>query len=147
MLQSNQAAAECLIQHQATACTDITGFGLLGHLYEMIQASQVAVELKLEAIPLLAGARTVVEQGIVSSLQPQNLRAALKVQNWSKISDRPEAALLFDPQTSGGLLAAVPANQASGCIQALQALGYLQSQVIGSVLPITLTTEPITIGV
>lgn len=147
MLQSNQAAAQCLMQHQASACTDITGFGLLGHLYEMVQASQVAVELKLAAIPLLAGARTVVEQGIVSSLQPQNLRAALKVQNWSKISDRPEAALLFDPQTSGGLLAAVPAAQASDCVRALQALGYQQSQAIGCVLPSLSTPEPITIVV
>ncbi|MBW4486879.1 MAG: selenide, water dikinase SelD [Trichocoleus desertorum ATA4-8-CV12] len=145
MLQSNQAAAECLIQHQASACTDITGFGLLGHLAEMTQASQVAVELKLEAIPLLTGARTVVEQGIVSSLQPQNLRAALKVQNWSKVSDRPEAALLFDPQTSGGLLATVPAEQASDCISALQSLGYQRSRAIGGVLPSPSSPEPITI--
>jgi selenide,water dikinase len=147
MLQSNQSAAQCLMQHQASACTDITGFGLLGHLYEMIQASQVTVELNLEAIPLLAGASTVVEQGIVSSLQPQNLRAALKVQNWSKMCDRPKAALLFDPQTSGGLLATVPAAQASDCISALQALGYRQSRAIGCVLPSLSTTEPITIVV
>ncbi|HEY9751005.1 MAG TPA: selenide, water dikinase SelD, partial [Allocoleopsis sp.] len=145
MLQSNQAAAQCLMQHQASACTDITGFGLLGHLYEMVQALQVAVELDLEAIPLLAGASTVVEQGIASSLQPQNLRAALKVQNWSKISDRPEAALLFDPQTSGGLLAAVPAERASDCISALQALGYPQSRAIGQVISAHPTLEPITI--
>ncbi|WP_242024610.1 selenide, water dikinase SelD [Trichocoleus sp. FACHB-591] len=145
MLQSNQAAAECLMQHQASACTDITGFGLLGHLAEMTQASQVAVELKLEAIPLLAGARTVVEQGIVSSLQPQNVRAALKVQNWSKVSDRPEATLLFDPQTSGGLLAAVPAERASDCISALQSLGYQQSRPIGGVLSSISSPEPITI--
>ncbi|WP_242065567.1 selenide, water dikinase SelD [Trichocoleus sp. FACHB-262] len=145
MLQSNQAAAECLMQHQASACTDITGFGLLGHLAEMTQASQVAVELKLAAIPLLAGARTVVEQGIVSSLQPQNLRAALKVQNWSEISDRPESALLFDPQTSGGLLAAVPAERASDCVSALQSLGYQQSRAIGGIFPCTSSPEPITI--
>lgn len=59
MLQSNQAAATCLIQYGATACTDITGFGLIGHLIEMIQASSnIAVELKLAAIPILAGAST-----------------------------------------------------------------------------------------
>ncbi|HEY9807107.1 MAG TPA: selenide, water dikinase SelD, partial [Candidatus Obscuribacterales bacterium] len=145
MLQSNQAAAQCLMQHQASACTDITGFGLLGHLYEMVQASQVAVELNLEAIPLLPGASTVVAQGIVSSLQPQNLRAALKVQNWSQISDRPEAALLFDPQTSGGLLAAIPAERASDCVSALQALGYRQSRAIAQVVPAHPTLEPITI--
>jgi selenide,water dikinase len=117
----------------------------LGHLYEMVQASQVAVELNLEAIPLLSGASTVVAQGIVSSLQPQNLRAALKVQNWSQISDRPEASLLFDPQTSGGLLAAIPAERASDCISALQSLGYRQSRAIAQVVPAHPTLEPITI--
>jgi selenide,water dikinase len=139
MLLSNSAAATCLMEHGATACTDITGFGLLGHLAEMIQASfGVAVELKLEAIPVLEGAKETLEKGIFSSLHPENLRAARYIANLDRVSDRPNFPLLFDPQTSGGLLAAIPAAQASACVNSLQALGYSQSCIIGSVshLPI-----------
>ncbi|MCU0527870.1 MAG: selenide, water dikinase SelD, partial [Elainella sp. Prado103] len=75
MLQSNQAAAACFRQYGATACTDITGFGLIGHLYEMLQASQVAACLNIDQIPVLPGALTTLQQGLVSSLQAQNLRA------------------------------------------------------------------------
>lgn len=145
MLISNQAAATCLWQHKASACTDVTGFGLLGHLLEMVTASQVAVELELAAIPVLAGAQITVERGIFSSLHPQNIRTARQVQNWSAVSDRPEALLLCDPQTSGGLLAAIPVEQVSDCLRSLQTLGYLQSSVIGRVLPRTAETQPIRI--
>lgn len=134
MLLSNQAAATCLIQHGATACTDITGFGLIGHLIEMIQASSnVAVQLKLDAIPILEGARETIQQGIFSSLQPENLRAARYIANVEKVSDRPTYPLLFDPQTSGGLLAAIPAERAKDCLTSLQTLKYAYSCIIGGV--------------
>ncbi|HCF27195.1 MAG TPA: selenide, water dikinase SelD [Cyanobacteria bacterium UBA11049] len=139
MLLSNSSAATCLMEHGATACTDITGFGLIGHLVEMVQASfGVAVELKLEAIPVLEGAKETLQKGIFSSLYPENLRAARYIGNLDRVSDRPNFPLLFDPQTSGGLLAAIPVAQASACVNSLQALGYSQSCIIGSVshLPI-----------
>ena len=74
MVQSNRAAALCIHQHGATACTDVTGFGLLGHLVEMAKPSGVDVELMLSALPLLDGALDTVRLGILSSLQPQNVR-------------------------------------------------------------------------
>ncbi|MEW5855936.1 MAG: selenide, water dikinase SelD, partial [Cyanobacteriota bacterium] len=135
MLLSNQATAKCLLEQGATACTDITGFGLLGHLLEMIQASQVAVELDLEAIPVLEGALETLQMGIVSSLHPQNLRASRQISNLSQVRDRVTYPLLFDPQTSGGLLAAIPSEQASSCLALLQSLGYSHSRVIGRVMP------------
>jgi selenide,water dikinase len=136
MLLSNQAAATCLLQYGATACTDVTGFGLVGHLIEMIQASSnVAVELKLEAIPILEGAQETIQTGIISSLQPENLRASRYIANLDQVSDRPTYPLLFDPQTSGGLLAAIPANRANACLNSLQTLGYVSSRAIGYVLP------------
>lgn len=147
MLRSNQEAAQCLLQRQASACTDITGFGLMGHLLEMLDASQVAAELKLDSLPILAGARETVQQGIVSSLHPQNVRVARKIQNLAEISDRPDFPLLFDPQTSGGLLAAVPAEQASQAIESLKSLGYADSRVIGRVLPATPDMQPIRIKI
>ena len=78
MVQSNRAAALCLQQFGATACTDVTGFGLLGHLVEMTKPSGVDVELMLSALPLLDGALDTVRLGIFSSLQPQNVRSAAR---------------------------------------------------------------------
>ncbi|NEP02969.1 MAG: selenide, water dikinase SelD [Symploca sp. SIO2E9] len=145
MLLSNQAAAACLQQHQATACTDITGFGLLGHLLEMIQASQVAVEIELSAIPVFKGAMETIQQGIFSSLYPENLRTSKYIHNREQVSNAPAYPLLFDPQTSGGLLATIPAQQANSCLSSLKALGYNYSRIIGQVnypvqgmLPITI---------
>ncbi len=135
MLLSNQAASACLREYGATACTDVTGFGLLGHLLEMVRASHVSVELDFNAVPILLGARETTQQGILSSLHPQNLQAARLIQNLSDWRDRPFFPLLFDPQTSGGLLASVPRDRASSCLTALRKLGYPDSSAIGSVLP------------
>jgi len=143
MLLSNQAAATCLLRHKATACTDITGFGLLGHLMEMIQASRVGIELELEAIPVLEGARETVQKGIVSSLQPENLRASRYISNLDKFKFNPNYPLLFDPQTSGGLVAAIAAEQAIACLESLKALGYPHSRVIGRVTPQPKGIKPI----
>ena len=145
MLQSNQAAAACLQAHQATACTDVTGFGLLGHLVEMVRASSVSVTLELEAIALLDGAAATAAQGILSSLHPQNLCAERFVRS-AKARSHPHYPLLFDPQTSGGLLASVPAEQAIGCLEMLHAKGYADSRIIGRVLPPT-DQPPITIEI
>jgi selenide,water dikinase len=134
MLLSNQAAAKCLLQHGATACTDVTGFGLLGHLMEMVQASKVAVELELEAIPVLAGARETVELKIFSSLHPENLSNSRYISNLYIGENHSNYPLLFDPQTSGGLLASIPIEQADRCLAALKGLGYGQSSVIGGVI-------------
>ncbi len=137
MLLSNQKAAECLIEYDATAGTDITGFGLLGHLMEMIQASQqemaIHVEINLEAIAILEGARETVARGILSSLHPQNFQASYHIHNLAEIEDNPNFPLLFDPQTSGGLLAAIPPSKANDCLAALKGLGYDHSNIIGQV--------------
>lgn len=135
MLQSNQAAVAPLRQFGTTACTDVTGFGLAGHLLELMQASQVSAELDLKAIPLLTGAQATLEQGIVSSLYAQNFKAAQQISNLDRIHTHPLLPILFDPQTSGGLLAAVPSDQATACVEALRTVGYAEAQVIGRVLP------------
>ena len=134
MLISNQAATHCLRQHGATACTDITGFGLLGHLLEMVQASQVALELSLQTVPVLSGARETLQQGIFSSLYPQNLAAARQIHDLDKVESHPLYPLLFDPQTSGGLAATLPIEQVEPCLAALQRSGYCQSRAIGRVV-------------
>ena len=133
MLVSNQEAATCLQQYQASACTDVTGFGLIGHLLEMVKASQVAVELDLAEIPVLPGVKETLKESIFSSLYPENLRFSNSIENLEEVKNNPLFPLLFDPQTSGGLLATVPVEQASQCLSSLNALGYHQSCVIGQV--------------
>jgi len=145
MVQSNYLASQCLIQHQTTACTDVTGFGLIGHLLEMMQASNVSVQLELDAVPAMDGALTTLAQGIISSLQPQNLRSQRFIENVDPFATHPKFQLLFDPQTSGGLLATIPATQAMDCLGQLQILGYEQSTVIGYTQPVTATQPMITI--
>ncbi|MGB3787276.1 MAG: selenide, water dikinase SelD, partial [Phormidesmis sp.] len=134
MLQSNRLAAECIKQHGATACTDVTGFGLAGHLLEMVQASHVEVSLDLGAIALLPGAEHSLANNIVSSLYQRNLdNAQPAIQDSHTLTHSPSFQILFDPQTSGGLLASIPAEKVDGCLKALHQLGYSSSQHIGTV--------------
>jgi selenide,water dikinase len=134
MQVSNQAAAACLINHGATACTDLTGFGLLGHLVEMTRPSGVDAELYLNALPVLDGAEQTAALGILSSLQPANVRLRRAIRNQEQAVQHPRYALLFDPQTAGGLLASVPQARADEAVQALHTLGYTQAVCIGRVL-------------
>ncbi|WP_347330534.1 selenide, water dikinase SelD [Marinimicrobium locisalis] len=143
MCLSNRLAAQCLREHGATACTDLTGFGLLGHLVEMTRPSGVDAELNLSELPLLDGAEETVAAGILSSLQPANVRLRRAIKEQEKWMDHPRYPLLFDPQTAGGLLASVPAEQVEACVLALQALGYPHTRVIGRVLPEGEALEPI----
>ena len=129
MLRSNEAAARILRGHEATSCTDVTGFGLLGHLVEMLREGGVDAELDLAAIPRLAGADTLFERGFRSSLHPANAAFAIALRGLDP--DDPRAALLFDPQTSGGLLASIPAGRAQECASALASAGC-GAAVIGS---------------
>jgi selenide,water dikinase len=145
MTQSNRQGADCLLRHDSHACTDVTGFGLLGHLVEMVRASEVDVELDLEAVPMMDGAEEMVRAGIVSSLQPQNVRLRRAIANLEEAAADPRYPLIFDPQTAGGLLASVPAEKADACVEALRDLGYVRTAVVGSVLPKSNRLEPVTI--
>jgi selenide,water dikinase len=143
MVQSNQAGAHVLREHGATACTDLTGFGLLGHLVEMTRPSGVDAELHLSALPLLDGAVECVQAGIVSSLQPANVRLRRALRNAEAFVTDPRYPLLFDPQTAGGLLASVPADRAADCIAALKAAGYAHTAAIGRICDAADALEPV----
>jgi selenide,water dikinase len=145
MVQSNRAGAACLARHGAVAATDVTGFGLLGHLVEMTRPSGVDATLVLAALPLLDGALESVARGIVSSLQPENVRLRRAIRNLEAASRSPIYPLLFDPQTAGGLLAGIPAARADACLAELQALGYARAAIIGEITPQGAELEPITL--
>jgi selenide,water dikinase len=146
MLVSSQAAAECLQRYGATACTDLTGFGIVGHLVEMTRASEVDAILAMDSIPLLDGALETVKAGILSSLQPQNLRLRRAIHEIEQGSKHPAFPLLFDPQTAGGLLAGVPKQHVNACIDELHALGYPEAIIIGQVEPLSNQQAPIRIN-
>ena len=143
MCQSNRLGAQCLREHGASACTDLTGFGLLGHLVEMTRPSGVDVELDLAALPVLEGAAQTSAAGILSSLQPANVRLRRALRNQQQALSHPHYALIFDPQTAGGLLASIPGDRAAACLNALRALGYEHAATIGRVLPQGEALEPI----
>ncbi|HVW01027.1 MAG TPA: selenide, water dikinase SelD, partial [Planctomycetaceae bacterium] len=104
MLRSNARPAEIALRHGVTAMTDITGFGLAGHLTEMLTASGVSARLELARVPLLDGVRELLAQGLKSTLADANRESTLSLEATSGGS---ENAALFDPQTSGGLLIGV----------------------------------------
>ena len=131
MVQSNGPAAEILRRHGVHAATDVTGFGLIGHLIEMVRASDVDVTVAIDRVPLIDGARETASLGIFSSLQPQNVRLRRAISELDIVSRHPLYPLLFDPQTSGGLLAAVPLGEAERCVAALRAAGYARADTIG----------------
>lgn len=143
MCQSNRLGAECLLEHGATACTDLTGFGLLGHLVEMTRPSEVDAELDLFALPILEGAEETVADGIMSSLQPANVRLRRGVRNQADMASHPRYPLIFDPQTAGGLLASVPADRVDDCVKRLRELGYPHTAIVGRILPQGDALEPV----
>jgi selenide,water dikinase len=143
MMQSSQQASQCLREHGARACTDVTGFGLLGHLLEMSRPSGVDIELDLAALPVFDGAIESAGAGHLSSAQPANAQVRTALRNLADHATHPKLPLLFDPQTAGGLLASVPAAQAAACVQALHAAGYLHAAVIGRVLPASADAAPV----
>lgn len=134
MLRSGRQAARCLHTFGASACTDVTGFGLLGHLVEMAQPSGVDVELDLAALPALPGACELAARGVSSSLHAANLERRSLLRATEEAAAHPCYPLLFDPQTAGGLLAGLPPEQAEACVAALRASGEAQACVIGRVL-------------
>lgn len=146
MQQSQAPLVELLAAHGCRACTDITGFGLLGHLGEMLawsstgDAGDPSVEVELEgaAIPSFPGALSLLAEGYASTLAPANGEALQALQGRVRLQ-RPELhdsnlqALLIDPQTCGPLLAALPEERAAEAVQALKAAGFAQAALIGRV--------------
>jgi selenide,water dikinase len=135
MLRANAAAGKIFGQAGVTACTDITGFGLAGHLLEMLDASQVSARIVGGQVPLYAGFDDVVARGIVSTLHGDNAKMSCRV-----IGASP--AWLFDPQTSGGLLGAVRADAAEDVMRQLREAGCKDAARIGAVIALDANAAP-----
>jgi len=136
LLRDNAAAARVALDCGARACTDVSGFGLAGHLGELLRASGASARLELAALPALDGALAALMRGIRSTFHAQNAASRRGLALWPAAAAAPALELLFDPQTSGGLLMAVPRERAQEAIGALHAGGDAGARVIGWV------TEP-----
>ena len=133
MTTLNKAACEVLTEHEVHALTDVTGFGMLGHLRNMTSASNVHARVWLEAVPVIPAAREYVMGGIAPGGTHANWRF---LQEWVSYDDdlsKELQLLLCDAQTSGGLLASVPAVQAEPLLAALHAAGAGEAAVVGQI--------------
>ena len=123
MTTLNRAAAEVFTRFEVHALTDVTGFGLLGHLRNMTAASSVTAEVWADAVPVLSAAREYVYAGIAPGGTRANRKFLADWVDFGADVDEANQLLLSDAQTSGGLLAAVPSASADGIVRALAGAG------------------------
>ena len=133
MLLSNQVALKLLDEFPITAITDVTGFGLAGHLAEMLMASGVKARIDVSTVSILPGAEELLRQGVESTLAPDNRSVAGKIViRGQSIHDEP-TRILVDPQTGGGLVFGVSPKRSDDVLQFLANHGFSDSSVIGEV--------------
>ena len=130
----NRGASEAMVEAGVSAATDVTGFGLLGHLFEMTLAGGVAVEVRASAVPVIEGTWPLAEAGIVPGGTKRNLAFVNPHTVWPEGMDETAKLVLADAQTSGVLLIGVPEKRADGLLKRLaDADGVFSTEVIGRV--------------
>jgi len=131
MAQLNRAASEAMVHVGVNAATDVTGFGLLGHLHEMADASGCSAQIDLDAVPLFAGTLAWAEQGVAPGRTAEVVAWASDFTVWDSPSDfEVHMRIVCDPQTSGGLLMAVPEAGRAALLAELDARG-VGAHVVG----------------
>jgi selenide,water dikinase len=134
MTTLNRGASDAMRRVGVSAATDVTGFGLIGHLRSMLRASGVAGRISAGAVPLLPAARELAEAGCIPGGTRRNIADAAEDVTWAAGVDEVTRVLLCDAQTSGGLLVAVPAGKADAFTAALRAADALAAARVGEVL-------------
>ncbi len=131
MLRGNGAARS--VAGTASAATDITGFGLAGHLVSMLGGGSVSARIHVDALPVLPGALALLARGERSTFHPENARMARALAVDPGLRDDPRLQLIYDPQTAGGLLLAFDAKDVPDALAQLRAAGYGEAAVIGEI--------------
>jgi selenium donor protein len=135
MVHLNRDAAEAALDHGVRSMTDVTGFGLLGHLAEMCAGSGVSAEIWTDRLPWLPGAEELARRGVVPGGTRRNLEYAEPLTRWRAEFEDWEQLLVADAQTSGGLLLAVPAAEAEALVADLEARRTPAAAVVGRIVP------------
>ena len=133
MAMLNQSAAEAMMKVGVNACTDITGFGLMGHLRSMVRGSQVGARVHFGPVPVLPGTWDLLEQGVAPGGTHRNLQAVADTAVWHPELTDQQQLLLCDAQTSGGLLISVPAHKVDALVSELVAAGTPSADIIGEI--------------
>lgn len=134
MQSLNRRACEILAAHDVRACTDVTGFGLLGHACEMAADSPCNIRLSVDAVPLLPFAKDYAAMGLVPEGTYRNRGFRLPFVDNGARADDDTLCVLFDPQTSGGLLAALESGEAAATLEELRAAG-VSAAIVGETVP------------
>ena len=134
MSMLNKASSEAMMEIGVSSCTDVTGFGLLGHLQTMVEASGVTARVHFSQVPLIEGTWKLAQEGIAPGGTHRNLHSVEQVTSWD-ISISHEAKLvLCDSQTSGGLLISVPSGKVSELLMAMSKRGVSEATIVGEVV-------------
>ncbi len=133
MATLNRAASEAMMDVGVNACTDITGFGLMGHLTGMLRASGVSASIGLSQVPVLPGANELLAQGVAPGGTYRNQSGVEDYVDWDDALTDNDRLLLCDAQTSGGLLISVPESRLPQLLDALESRGVATRAVVGSV--------------
>ena len=131
----NKYAAECMDWKKVHAATDVTGFGLLGHLLEMCQASHVSAKIEFDKLPLLPSVLSLVENGILPGGTKRNLSFVMKDVDFAASLSKEQQFICADAQTSGGLLISMPPSIANDYLVCFNAKSPFPAKIIGEVLP------------
>lgn len=129
----NRDAAEVMERFPVNACTDITGFGLLGHLMEMCRASGVDAEILAEEVPVIEKAREFIVAGVVPGGTANNIDFVADSVDWEDNVSRTDRTLLCDAQTSGGLLISIPEKSAENLLTSLHDGDIQEARVVGTI--------------
>ena len=134
MARLNRKPAEIMSRYEVHACTDITGFGLLGHLAEMVTGSGQSIRLLGDAIPMIPEAREYGQMGFVPAGAYRNREFREGMVEFGRSVDRLTQDILFDPQTSGGLLISVSRDVSEALVRELNSDGVPEAVIIGEVM-------------
>lgn len=134
MTTLNKAAAELMVQGSVHACTDVTGFGFLGHAAEMVENTDVGMLVYADAVPFFPGVRELAEKGIMPGGLHRNREFRAAQIETDPACPRWLADILFDPQTAGGLLIALPAGEAEALRGKMHAAGLKEAAIVGEIV-------------
>ena len=135
LIHLNKDAARCMRDFEIHAVTDVTGFGLAGHALEIAKGSGICLEIEVQALPVMDQALEMYRKGVNTGVNVFNQRLAAKHTRFAGKLPPWHEQILYDPQTSGGLLIALPAEQASELVQVLNKIPTPAADVIGRTVP------------
>jgi selenium donor protein len=134
MAELNRKACEIILKYPVNACTDVTGFGLLGHLKEMVSGGRISAEIHSGKVPVLPGILELVTANIIPGGTLNNLEFVKEIVEWGRAIPDPFKIILADAQTSGGLLITLPETVAEQFVLDLRSNDVLDAAIIGKII-------------